>query len=166
MWNKVERYFEKFPVRKEIAALFLKYGLCIKEDNRIYCNDIEIPYTSIAKVLDVDRRVVKETVKTILKNEELSTVFTNLQSVAFYEGVAKRMHFGVVEIRADSSTVGIVAKISSMVAKEQISIRQIVADDPTLYPEPKLTIITEKKVPGELLDDFLEVEGVQQVSIY
>ncbi|MCK4432692.1 MAG: regulator [Methanomicrobia archaeon] len=166
MWNKVERYFENHPIRKKVAALFLIYGLSIKEDERIYCNEVEISYTSIARAVGVDRRVVKETVRMILKNEELSTVFKNLGSVAFYNEVAKRMHFGVVEIYAEASTVGIVAKVSAMISQENISIRQIVADDPTLFPEPKLTIITEKKVPGELLDHFLNVEGVKRVSIY
>ncbi|HDN81876.1 MAG: regulator [Methanomicrobia archaeon] len=166
MWNKVERYFDNLPIRKKVAALFLTYGLSIKEDEKIYCNEVEVSYTSIARAVGVDRRVVKETVRMILRNEELSTVFKNLSSVAFYNEVAKRMHFGVVEIYAEASTVGIVAKISTMIAQENISIRQIVADDPTLFPEPKLTIITGKKVPGELLDQFLSVKGVKRVSIY
>jgi hypothetical protein len=166
MWSKVEHYFEDLPVRKRVAALFLMYGLSMKDDEKIYCNEIEIPYTAIARALDVDRRVVKETVRMILKNEELSVVFKHLHSVAFYAEVAKKMHFGVVEIYADAATIGIVAKISSMIAEENITIRQIVADDPTLYPAPKLTVITGEKVPGELLDDFLDVEGVQRVSIY
>lgn len=166
MWNKVERYFENLPIRKKVAALFLMYGLSIKEDEKIHCNEVEVSYTSIARAVGVDRRVVKETVRMILRNEELSTVFKNLSSVAFYNEVAKRMHFGVVEIYAEASTVGIVAKVSTMIAQENISIRQIVADDPTLFPEPKLTIITGKKVPGELLDQFLDVEGVKRVSIY
>ncbi len=166
MWIKIEHYFEEFPIRKKIAALFLMYGFRIGNDEKIYCNDIEIPYTSIARALNIDRRVVKETVRMILKNEELSVVFKNLNSIAFYNEVAKKMHFGVIEIYADASTVGIVAEVSSMIAKENISIRQIVADDPTLFPEPKLTVITEKKVPGELLDKFLSVKGVKRVSIY
>ncbi|MEA1994432.1 MAG: regulator [Euryarchaeota archaeon] len=166
MWNKVEHYFKDLPVRKRIAALFLMYGLSIKQDKKVYCNKLEISYTSVARALDVDRRVVKETVKMILENEELSRVFKNLNAVAFYEEVAKKMHFGVVEIYAEASSVGIVAKISTMIAETNISIRQIVADDPNLYPEPKLTIITGEKVPGELLDDFLSVEGVEKVSIY
>jgi len=166
MWNKVERYFGNHPIRKKVAALFLMYGLSIKEDEKIYCNEVEISYTCIARALDIDRRVVKETVRMILKNEELSVVFKNLSSVAFYNEVAKRMHFGVVEIYAEASTIGIVAKVSTMIANENITIRQIVADDPTLFPEPKLTIITGKKVPGELLDQFLSVKGVKRVSIY
>jgi len=166
MWTKVEHYFKDLPVRKKVAALLLMHGLCIKDNEKVYCNEVEISYTSIARALDIDRRVVKETVRMILKNEELSVVFKNLSSVAFYNEVAKRMHFGVVEIYAEASTVGIVAKVSMMIANENITIRQIVADDPTLFPEPKLTIITGKKVPGELLDQFLSVEGVKRVSIY
>lgn len=166
MWIEIESYFETLPIRKKIAALLLMYGLSIKGDEKIYCNDVEVSYTSIARAVGVDRRVVKETVRMILKNDELSVVFKNLGSVAFYNEVAKRMHLGVIEIYAEASTVGIVAKVSTMIAQENITIRQIVADDPTLFPDPKLTIITGKKVPGELLEHFLGVEGVKRVSIY
>ena len=102
MWNEIGHYFDSYPMRKEIASLLLKYGLKVKEDEKIYCNDIEIPYTSIAKVLSVDRRVVKDTVKIILKHEELSKVFKNLKSVSFYNGLAKKMKFGIVEIYASA----------------------------------------------------------------
>lgn len=40
---------------------------------KIKAGDIEVPYTKIAKALDVDRRVVKETVGMILKVPELRT---------------------------------------------------------------------------------------------
>jgi len=166
MWHEIGHYFDKYPMRKEIASLLLKYGLKVKEDEKIYCNDIEIPYTSIAKVLNVDRRVVKDTVKMILKHEELSEIFKNLNSVSFYNDLAKKMRFGIVEIYATARKPGIVANVSSIISKEGISIRQVLADDPYLYPEPKLTIITEKKIPGELLSEILELEGIDKVTIY
>ena len=38
------------------------------------------------------------------------------------------------------------------------------------YPEfeenPKLTLITEKPIKGELINEFLDIPGVKRVSIY
>ncbi|KUJ98419.1 MAG: Regulator of amino acid metabolism, putative, containing act domain, partial [Thermococcales archaeon 44_46] len=61
MWGKLEHYFDEYPVRKQIAKLLLKYGLKVSDDMKIKCGNIEVPYTKIAKALDIDRRVVKET---------------------------------------------------------------------------------------------------------
>ncbi|MDD4681230.1 MAG: amino acid-binding protein, partial [Clostridia bacterium] len=41
-----------------------------------------------------------------------------------------------------------------------------VSDDPYLTDNPRLTIITDKKVPGELVDKILELPSVKGVSIY
>jgi predicted regulator of amino acid metabolism with ACT domain len=37
---------------------------------------------------------------------------------------------------------------------------------PELSPEPKLTLIVEKKIPGELISQLLKVDGVAKVSVY
>jgi predicted regulator of amino acid metabolism with ACT domain len=39
-------------------------------------------------------------------------------------------------------------------------------DDPELSPEPKLTLIVEKKIPGELISKLLKITGVAKVSVY
>ena len=49
---------------------------------------------------------------------------------------------------------------------QNISIRQALVDDPELSPEPKLVLIAEKKIPGELIPEFLRIKGVEKVSVY
>jgi predicted regulator of amino acid metabolism with ACT domain len=39
-------------------------------------------------------------------------------------------------------------------------------DDPELSQEPKLTLIAERKIPGELIPKFLKVKGVAKASVY
>ena len=46
-----------------------------------------------------------------------------------------------------------------------ISIRQILAEDAEIYPDPKLIIITEKPIPGELIPILLKIPSVSQVTI-
>ncbi|MEM3587415.1 MAG: hypothetical protein QXO71_08860, partial [Candidatus Jordarchaeaceae archaeon] len=111
---------------------------------------------------------VIETIKMINKNEELKTIFTLMRSAGLsLKEIARPLNLGVLEITpVDPRGVGILANASMILAKEGISIRQALADDPELSPEPRLTLIAERKIPGELIPKFLEIKGVAKVSIY
>jgi predicted regulator of amino acid metabolism with ACT domain len=167
MWSKISEYFKNHPQRLSVAKVFVENGLCIK-NNKIYCNEIEIPTMKVAKVAKVDRRTVVETIKMIKKNSELNLIFSNLRSAGpSLKEIARYLGFGVVEITPDDpKTVGILAKAASIIAKEGVSIRQALTDDPELSPEPKLTLIAEQKIAGNLIPEFLKIKGVSKVSIY
>ena len=151
----------------KVAKTLVELGLHIGDNEAVYCGPIEIPVMKIAKACGVDRRVVNATVKMVLKHPELHKVFTKIQSAGpSFRDVAKHFGFGIIVITADPKTVGIVAKATTLIANTGISIRQVLAEDPELYPEPKLTIITGKPVPGKLIPEFLRIPGVKGVSVY
>ena len=166
MWGKIEHYFDEYPVRKQIAKTLLKYGLKVSDDMKIKAGDIEVPYTKIAKALDVDRRVVKETVSMILKIPDLREIYTNLEPTVHMKHVGRHVGYGVIEIEPEPRAVGILAKIAQKIADRGINIVQVVAEDPELYPEATLTIITEKPIPGDLINELSKLEGVKRISIY
>ncbi|AIU70366.1 regulator [Thermococcus eurythermalis] len=166
MWGKIEHYFDEYPVRKQIAKTLLKYGLKVSDDMKIKAGDIEVPYTKIAKALDVDRRVVKETVAMILKVPELRDIFTNLEPTVHMKYVGRHVGYGVIEIEPEPRAVGILARVAQKIADKGINIVQVVAEDPELYPEATLTIITEKPIPGDLINELSKLEGVKRISIY
>jgi predicted regulator of amino acid metabolism with ACT domain len=166
MWKSVAEKFEEAPAKLKVARLLIENGLRIGENGRIYCGDVEIPDTKIARVLDVDRRVVRETIKYIMSDEVLRKVFTRLKPAgALLRDVAALFGYGVLEIRADPSAVGIIAGVAQALAKAGISIRQIHAEDPDLNPDPKLIVITERAVPGEVIQEILKVPNVKSVTI-
>jgi predicted regulator of amino acid metabolism with ACT domain len=81
--------------------------------------------------------------------------------------IAKHLSLGVVEITpVDARMPGILANCAMIITKKGLSIRQAIVDDPELSPEPKLTLIVEKKIPGELIPEFLRTKGVAKVSVY
>ena len=166
MWGKIEHYFDEYPVRKLIAKTLLKYGLRVSDDLKIKAGDIEVPYTKIAKALDVDRRVVKETVSMILKIPDLREIYTNLEPTVHMKHVGRHVGYGVIEIEPEPRAVGILAKIAQRIADRGINIVQVVAEDPELYPEATLTIITEKPIPGDLINELSKLEGVKRISIF
>jgi len=167
MWSFVAEHLKGHPERLSVVKVLLENGLRVKGKN-VYCNDIEIPTLRVAKAAKVDRRTVIETVKTIQKSPRLRSIFTEIRSAGLsLKEIAKHLGFGVVEIWVeDPSAAGILAATSSLLAQERISIRQALVDDPELHPEPKLTLIAEKKLPGKLISKFLKIKGVAKVSVY
>jgi len=167
MWRKTSEYFADHPERLAVAKVLVENGLNIKNES-IYCNEIEIPVVRIAQAAKVDRRTVIETIKMINKNEELRTIFTLMRSAGIsLKEIARSLNLGVLEITPDDPrSVGILANASAILANEGISIRQALTDDPELSPEPRLTLIAERKIPGELIPKFLQIKGVAKVSIY
>ncbi len=167
MWNTIKKHLENYPERLKVARILVENGLSIK-NSKIYLNEIEIPVIRIARVAGVDKRTVNETIKTIKANRELRQIFEGLRSAGHsLKEIAKHLELGVVEITpVDARIPGILANSAIILAKNGLSIRQAIVDDPELSPEPKLTLIVEKKIPGELIPEFLKVKGVAKVSVY
>lgn len=167
MWNSIQSHLEEHPERLKIARVLVENGLSVR-NGKIYLNEIEIPPVRIARVAGVDRRTVKETLNTIKSNRELRLIFEDLRSAGYsLKETAKHLNLGVVEITpSDAKIPSILANSAMILAKSSLSIRQAIVDDPELSPEPKLTLIVEKKIPGELIPELLKVRGVAKVSVY
>jgi hypothetical protein len=167
MWNQIAEHLKEYPGRKRVARLLVELGLSIREGPKIYCGGIELSDVKIARALDVDRRTVRDTAQLILSDPILKSVFEKLRPAGPYlADVAKFLGYSVIEIYADSHTIGIVAKAAALITQENIGIRQAVADDPDLTPEPKLTLVVEKQPTGEVLQKILKIPGVLKISTY
>jgi hypothetical protein len=167
MWIKVAKHLSGHPERLAVAKALIENGLSVRQ-GRIYCNEIEISPVRIARVTKVDRRTVTQTIKEIEGNPELHLIFQHIRSAGHsLKEVARYFDLGVVEITPiDAKTPGILAKSASLLADRNMSIRQAIVDDPELSPEPTLTLITNAKIPGELVSEFLKIAGVAKVSLY
>lgn len=167
MWSNVEKYFEGHPERIKVSRILIENGLGVKK-GRIYLNEIEIPPVRVARAAKVDRRTVKETVRAIEHSHDLREIFQGLRSAGHsLKEIAKPLGLGVVEITpVDAKMPGILAQSALILAKNGLSIRQAIVDDPELSPEPKLTLIVERKIPGELIPELLNVKGTAKLSVY
>jgi uncharacterized protein len=167
MWNMIKKHFEGYSERLKVARVLVENGLSV-QDGKILLNQIEIPPVRIARVSGVDRRTVNETLAAISDDRELRIIFEELRPAGHsLKEIAKHLSLGVVEISVvDPKAHGILAKSATILTNGGLSIRQAIVDDPELSPEPKLTLIVEKKIPGELIAELLKIEGVAKVSIY
>src|SRR3990172_5214851 len=166
MWNTIKKYLEAHPERLKVARVLVENGLSAK-NCKIYLNQIEIPPVRIARVAGVDRRTVNETLSIIKSNRELRRIFEEIRPAGHsLKEIAKHLNLGVVEITpVDAKTHGILANSAMALTNGGLSIRQAIVDDPELSPEPKLTLIVEKKIPGELIPALLTVKGVAKVIV-
>ena len=167
MWNKVAECLKGYPERLAVARILIKNGLCVR-DGSIYCDEIMIPPVRISRAAGVDRRTVTQTVKMIGDDPELGAIFGGIRPAGTsLREIARYLDLGVVEITpVDARMPGILAGSASLLAEENISIRQAIVDDPELTPEPGLTLIAEKKIPGELIPRVLKIKGILKVSVY
>lgn len=167
MWNKIKKALEEYPERLKVARVLVENGLSAKDD-KICLNQIEIPPVRIARVAGVDRRTVNETLKSIQENPELKMIFEQLRPAGHsLKEIAKPLNLGVLEITVvNAKSPGILANAATILNRAGLSIRQAIVDDPELSPEPKLTFIVERKIPGELIPELLKITGVAKVSVY
>jgi hypothetical protein len=167
MWNKIKTQLDQYPERLKVARVLIENGLSV-QGNKICLNEIEIPPIRIARAAKVDRRTVNETINSINQNKELKMIFDEIRPAgASLKEIAKALNLGVLEITVvNAKSPGILANAAMILNRAGLSIRQAIVDDPELSPEPKLTLIVEKKIPGELIPEILKIPGIAKVAIY
>jgi predicted regulator of amino acid metabolism with ACT domain len=166
MWKHISELFSGLPAQRSVARKIIELGLSIGADGTIRCGDVEVKEVSLAKAAGVDRRIVRATVASILSDKELASLFAGIKPAgALLRDVAHNLGFGAVEIEADAAKPAIIAKATALLANKKISIRQVYAKDPELFENPSLVIITERQIPGALLNEFSKIPGVTKVSI-
>ncbi len=167
MWEKVNIKFHKYPARISVVQKMIELGLRISDDKKIYCGDLKISESALAKVSGVDRRAIKSTIDLILNDDELSTIFKNIQPAGtLLKNISKSLNLGVIEIEVGKDSSGILASTTHLINQKNINIRQAYAEDTYFETNPILTIITDEPVPGDLITEFLKIEKVKRVSIY
>jgi len=165
MWSRLRTYFKGFPAQEKVAQLMLRHGLRV-HDGHVYCADIKISDTAMARATGVDRRVVTATVATIERNPELRAFFDRLKPVSHLRDVAPLMNWGAIEIvPTNASKPGILAGVAAIIAEAGISIRQVIMDDPELVDDPHGFIVTESPVPERLIPRIKQVDGVKSVVL-
>jgi predicted regulator of amino acid metabolism with ACT domain len=167
VWRQISERLTEYPGRQKVARALVELGLAIRDGKTIYCGGIELSDVKIARYLNVDRRTVRDTAELIASDPDLRRVFEKLKPAGpFLADIARFLGYRVIEIYADPHTVGVIAQAASLVAQENIAIRQAVADDPDLIPDPKLTLVVEKEPSGTTLQKLLKIPGVAKISTY
>lgn len=167
MWRKIVEYFQKSPTRLLVAQALIRHGFSVEAPGVIRCRNIKIPVKSISDALGIDRRTVRDTTEDICDNDELFSFFRNiLPAGPSLEKVSRVLNYGVVTIFVESpENPGILSDVTAMIAGYGIPIRQVLAEDIAIYPQPCLKVITEAHLPGAVIEHLTSLKGVSRVII-
>lgn len=166
MWSEIIGKFKGMPSQEKVIRLLLERGFQVDTEGHVVSGRIEIPHTQIAREAGVDRRVVDATTQMILNDEVLKRVFMNIRSIASLRDVAPLLGLGVIVIDPDNAqNIGIISEVTGVIARYNLSIRQAVTDDPYFTDDPKMTIITNDVIPGELVNNLRKLKNVKSVTI-
>ncbi|MGB1585870.1 MAG: amino acid-binding protein [Thermoplasmatota archaeon] len=166
MWQVLIDHFRRYPAQERVVRLMIQHGLHI-DDGKIHAGSVEVADTAVARAANVDRRIVRSTVETILENPQLQRVFTRFQSTLDMKDVAPELNCGVIEIiPTNASRPGILAGVSRVISDARLSIRQAIVEDPDFTDEPRLYVVTEDRVPGSLIPILQNVDGVKGVTVF
>ena len=157
-----ERFAGKRAALRVVSAM-LRLGIRVDGKGKLYCDTIELAPAKIGRAMGVDRRVVIETAREIAQDPKLLEIFSSLFPISNVSRAAKYFGHDVIEIDADPNTVGLTAKVTSVRARHKVGIRQIITDDPDLYPEPKMMVVVQGKLPRKAVDE-LRALHVQAIS--
>ncbi len=165
MWKSIESHFARRTAGRAVVEAFLRYGLSVHADGSIFCGPFEMAPAKIGRSLNVDRRVVIATAKQIASHEDLLSIFARLQPRAYVGDVASKLGFDCIEISADAHASGIVSDVTRILSDHRLSIRQLIADDPDLYPEPKLSIVVDGRLPLKSLQALRRLPSAEKIAI-
>jgi hypothetical protein len=166
MFDEIMEKFEGSPSQQAVIRLLLERGFSVNEDGRVVSGGIEIPNTGIAREIGVDRRVVDSTTDAILDDPELTRIFRNISAIPSLMDLAPVLDLTVLTVGvADADEPGIVAQVTTLIADWDISIRQTISEDPEFTDDPKLYVITDEPLPGDLLNELVAMEFVRSVEL-
>ena len=166
MFEEIMEKFSDSPSQQEVIRLLLERGFSVNDDGRVVSGGIEIPNTGIAREIGVDRRVVDSTTDAILADEQLRPIFQNISAVPSLMDLAPVLNLAVCTVTVrDAEESGIVAEVTTAIAGHDVSIRQVMTEDPEFTDEPKLYVITDDPISGELINDIRALPFVERIEL-
>ena len=70
-----------------------------------------------------------------------------------------------MELAKTAIAPGIVSGVTTLLADHDISIRQTISEDPEFTNEPRLYIVTDEKLPGDLITKLMDLPFVRKVEL-
>ena len=166
MFDEIMEKFSDSPSQQRVIRLLLERGFSVNDEGRVVSGGIEIPNTGIAREVGVDRRVVDTTTDAILADDELRPIFQNISAIPSLMDLAPVLDLTVLTVTVgDADQPGIVSTVTSAIAGHDISIRQVISEDPEFTDTPQLYVITDGTLPGELITEIKELPFVRRIEL-
>lgn len=166
MFDEIMGKFEDSPGQQQVIRLLLERGFSVNDDGRVVSGSIEIPDTQVAREAGVDRRVVNATTEAILADETLAPIFRNISQIPSLMDLAPVIDLTVVTVTVEAADEpGIVAAVTQQFADRGISLRQTISEDPEFTDEPRLYVVVDGELPGDLVTELTNLPFVRRVEL-
>ncbi|MDV3277369.1 MAG: hypothetical protein LYZ69_02740 [Nitrososphaerales archaeon] len=168
MWPAIRKQFDRQIVRADIVKKMIECGMRVSEggDTKIYVGDVEVDYSAVANALDVDRRVVKQTVEQIKKNAFLYSIFSKTTPLgSSVVNAVSALGYTAIIIEADPRSPGVMSAVTAVLSNHGLVVRQALADDPDMVPDAKMTLVVEGHLPGEAMEELNQLKNVKSIKI-
>ena len=166
MWRNINKEFSRQVVRPDIVRKMIQCGMRISDDLKIYVDDVEVDYTAVARAVDVDRRVVKQTVEQIKKSRYLYSLFSNISPLgASLVNVVSELGYSAIVIEADPKSPGVMAAVAEILSRHGMVVRQALADDPEMVSDAKMTLVVEGRLSGPAIEELNRLKMVKSLKI-
>jgi predicted regulator of amino acid metabolism with ACT domain len=166
VWTNVRKQFERQVVRPEIVRKMIECGMRVSEDEKIYVDDVEVDYSAIARALDVDRRVVKQTAQQIRRNRYLFSLFSMTKPLGTsLVSLVSQLGYTAIIIEADPKSPGVMAGVAEILSRHGMVVRQAVAEDPEMVPDAKMTLVVEGQLTGQAMEELHSLKVVRSMKI-
>jgi predicted regulator of amino acid metabolism with ACT domain len=166
VWPNVRKQFERQVVRPEIVRKMIECGMRVSEDEKIYVDDVEVDYSAIARALDVDRRVVKQTAQQIRRNRYLFSLFSMTKPLGTsLVSLVSQLGYTAIIIEADPKSPGVMAGVAEILSRHGMVVRQAVAEDPEMVLDAKMTLVVEGQLTGQAMEELHSLKVVRSMKI-
>jgi uncharacterized protein len=166
VWPNIRKQFERQVVRPEIVRKMIECGMRVSEDEKIYVDNVEVDYSAVARALDVDRRVVKQTAQQIRRNRYLFSLFSMTKPLGTsLVSLVSQLGYTAIIIEADPKSPGVMAGVAEILSRHGMVVRQAVAEDPEMVPDAKMTLVVEGQLTGQAMEELHSLKVVRSIKI-
>jgi len=149
-----------------VVRKMLEYGVRVSKDGGLFVGGLEVDYSALARDVGTDRRVVKQTAEKIRADPYLYSVFSSVTPAgASLLHVVSSIGCSAIIIEADPRAAGVISRVTGVLAKHGLVVRQALADDPDMVEEANLTLIVEGPVGGSVIGELESLEMVRGITV-
>ncbi len=166
MWPSIRKQFERQVVRPDIVRKMIECGMRVSDDEKIFVDDVEVDYSAVARAVDVDRRVVKQTVQQIRRNRYLYSLFSKTKPLGTsLVNLVSHLGYTALVIEADPKSPGVMAGVAEILSRHGMVVRQAVAEDPEMVQDAKMTLVIEGQLTGQAMEELHGLDVVRSIKI-
>jgi len=166
MWRNIKKEFSRQTVRPDVVRKMIECGMRVSDEMKIYVDDVEVDYTAVARAVDVDRRVVKQTMEQIRKSRYLYSLFSNIRPLgASLANMVSLLGYSAIVIEADPKSPGVMAAVAEILSRNGMVVRQALADDPEMVREARMTLVVEGQLSGQTIAELNGLSLVKSLKI-